>query len=142
MAVAESCTGGALGAALVDVPGASHAFVGGVIAYSNKMKQDLLDVPAEVLAPGGPGAVSQACVVHMARGARLRCGADLAVAVSGIAGPGRAGTSKPVGEVWLALSRGDGHPLTQCLQLEGNRAQVRAEAVRRALDMVYLALRE
>ncbi|MFL0730303.1 MAG: competence/damage-inducible protein A [Prochlorococcus sp.] len=100
--VAESCTGGGLGAALAAIPRASEVFLGGVIAYSNAIKQSLLGVPAELL--DRHGAVSDPVVRVMAEGARQRFGADWSVAVSGVAGPGGGTEAKPVGLVHLAVA--------------------------------------
>ncbi|WP_353617964.1 competence/damage-inducible protein A [Synechococcus sp. CCY 0621] len=106
LAVAESCTGGGLGAALVAVPAASEVFLGGVIAYANAVKQDLLGVPAELL--DAHGAVSDPVAEAMAAGARRLTGATWAIAVTGIAGPGGGSTEKPVGLVHIAIAGPDG----------------------------------
>jgi len=106
LAVAESCTGGGLGAALAAVPGASEVFLGGVIAYANAVKQGLLGVPAALLA--AHGAVSDPVAQAMAEGARRATGADWALAVTGIAGPGGGSPEKPVGLVHIALAGPDG----------------------------------
>lgn len=106
LAVAESCTGGGLGAALAAVPGASEVFLGGVIAYANAVKQGLLGVPAELLA--AHGAVSDPVAQAMAEGARRATGADWALAVTGIAGPGGGSPEKPVGLVHIAVAGPDG----------------------------------
>ncbi|KAF0654289.1 competence/damage-inducible protein CinA-like protein [Cyanobium sp. Copco_Reservoir_LC18] len=106
LAVAESCTGGGLGAALVAVPGASEVFLGGVIAYANAVKQALLGVPAAVLERHG--AVSDPVAVAMAEGVRHLTGATWAVAVTGIAGPGGGSDGKPVGLVHIAVAGPDG----------------------------------
>ena len=106
LAVAESCTGGGLGAALAAVPGASEVFLGGVIAYANAVKEVLLKVPADVLA--AQGAVSDPVAQAMAEGARRAIGADWALAVTGVAGPGGGSAEKPVGLVHLAVAGPDG----------------------------------
>ncbi len=106
VAVAESCTGGGLGAALAAVPGASDVFLGGVIAYANAVKQCLLGVPAALLE--SHGAVSDSVATAMAEGARRATGATWAIAVTGIAGPGGGSIVKPVGLVHLAIAGPDG----------------------------------
>jgi nicotinamide-nucleotide amidase len=102
LAVAESCTGGGLGAALAAVPGASDVFLGGVIAYANSVKQQLLGVPAGTLAVHG--AVSDPVALAMAEGACRVTGADWAIAVTGVAGPGGGSADKPVGLVHIAIA--------------------------------------
>ena len=106
VAVAESCTGGGLGAALAAVPGASDVFLGGVIAYANGVKQGLLGVPAELLL--AHGAVSDPVAQSMAEGARRVTGADWGLAITGVAGPGGGSDEKPVGLVHLAIAGPDG----------------------------------
>lgn len=106
LAVAESCTGGGIGAALAAVPGASDVFLGGVIAYANSVKQTLLGVPAETLA--SHGAVSDPVAIAMAEGARRTTGATWAIAVTGVAGPGGGSAEKPVGLVHIAIAGPDG----------------------------------
>jgi len=102
VAVAESCTGGLIGHRLTEVPGSSAAFVGGVIAYHDAVKQRVLGVPAEILER--QGAVSEATALAMAEGARRLLGADVAVAVTGIAGPSGGTDDKPVGLTYVALA--------------------------------------
>jgi len=106
ISVAESCTGGLIGSLLVDVPGSSKVFAGGVTAYHNRPKQQLLNVPADVLAHGG--SVSEACVRAMAEGARAAFGTTLAVAESGIAGPTGGSAEKPAGTVFIAVATPEG----------------------------------
>ncbi len=101
LATAESCTGGLLGHMITNVPGSSDYFLGGVVAYSNAAKERLLGVRAETLAK--EGAVSAAVALEMARGARRLFDSDLALATTGIAGPGGGTEEKPVGLVYIAL---------------------------------------
>jgi nicotinamide-nucleotide amidase len=137
-ACAESCTGGLLGARLTDVAGSSDYFAGGAITYSNAEKVRQLGVAEATLVEHG--AVSEACVVEMARGIRERTGADLAVAISGIAGPGGGSEDKPVGTVWLAL---DGPaPRTRRFVWPGRRDQVRALAAHWGMSMLLREARE
>jgi nicotinamide-nucleotide amidase len=102
LALAESCTGGFISHRLTNVPGASMVLLAGLVTYSNDAKQQFLGVRSETLA--AHGAVSEAVAREMAEGARTRTGADYAIAVTGIAGPGGGTEEKPVGTVWLALS--------------------------------------
>ncbi len=137
LACAESCTGGLLSATLTEVPGSSGWFRGGVVAYHNDLKTGLLGVSAELLR--AHGAVSEAVVLAMARGARKRLDADLALSVSGIAGPTGGTPDKPVGTVWLAWSGPHGEHARRFL-FQGDRGSVRAQSVRRALqEMLALA---
>jgi len=102
LAVAESCTGGLIGHRLTQVPGSSAAFLGGVIAYHNAVKEHVLGVPAEILQR--EGAVSEATALAMAEGARRLLRADMAIAVTGIAGPSGGTADKPVGLTYVALA--------------------------------------
>jgi nicotinamide-nucleotide amidase len=131
--VAESCTGGLLGARLTAIAGSSDVVVGGVIAYSNALKSSLLDVPTAVLAEHG--AVSEPVVRAMASGARSATGALVGVGITGIAGPGGGTEDKPVGTVWIA-SDIDGIVESRRLRLIGDRAEVRQRAAQAALEMV------
>ena len=133
LATAESCTGGLIGARLTEVAGASDVFVGGVIAYSNDVKERKLGVPAELLREHG--AVSAEVGAAMAAGARRELGADLAVADTGIAGPGGGTPEKPVGLVFLSVDGPDGARTTR-VQLPGDRETVRARATALALHML------
>lgn len=110
LSTAESCTGGLIANRLTDVAGASEVFEFGWVTYANRAKQEQLRVGSEVLAEHG--AVSEATVKAMVRGALAESGADLAVAVSGIAGPGGGTESKPVGSVWIAWARREGEVFT------------------------------
>jgi nicotinamide-nucleotide amidase len=132
IAVAESCTGGLLGARLTSVPGSSDVFVGGVIAYSNAVKARELAVPAETLERHG--AVSEEVVRAMAIGAREKFGAGLALAITGVAGPGGGTDEKPVGLVWLAVALGD-HVQTRQIQSWGDRQEIRYRAAQAAMEV-------
>lgn len=131
LACAESCTGGLLTGTLTAVPGSSAWFRGGVVAYHDDLKTSLLGVPVELLR--SHGAVSEPVVLALARGARKRLGADLALSVSGIAGPGGGTPDKPVGTVWLAWSGPHGERARRFL-FQGDRQAVRAQTVRAALE--------
>ena len=133
LAVAESCTGGGVGAALTSIPGASEVFLGGVIAYADRLKTGLLAVPAETIAVHG--AVSGQCARAMAQGARRATGADWAVSVTGVAGPGGGSSGKPVGTVWVAVE-GPGEHATERYLLSGSRGEVREASVTAALALV------
>ena len=135
---AESCTGGLVTAALTHHPGSSDVVQGGFVTYSNEMKHRLLGV--EIILLDRVGAVSREVAAAMAEGALARSGADLAVSVTGIAGPGGATATKPVGLVWFGLARG-GHPSrTEHAIMPGDRREVREASVRRALDLLGGAL--
>lgn len=141
VAVAESCTGGLLGGRITEAPGASRAFLGGVIAYSNDAKAERLGVDARLFGDGH-GAVSAAVAEAMARGVREKFHADVALAVSGIAGPGGGTPEKPVGLVWLAAV-GPGDLLSvHRIRCDGDRAAVRNEAVVEALRLLEKNLDE
>jgi len=133
LACAESCTGGMVAARLTDCAGASAAFLGAVVAYANAVKQALLGVDAALLA--AEGAVSAPCAAAMAEGVRARLGSDWGVATTGIAGPGGATPSKPVGLVFIAVSGTDG-TVVERNQFDGDRAAVRQQAADRALELL------
>lgn len=134
LAVAESCTGGLLSAALTQRAGASRSFVGGVVAYGDGVKASVLRVPRRVLARHG--AVSRACALAMAQGARVALGAEVTVAVTGIAGPGGAVPGKPVGTVWVAVIGPGRRTTTKRHRFQGAREQVQRQAVRAALELL------
>jgi len=138
IAVAESCTGGLLGGRLTDTPGSSDVFVGGVIAYANEVKVSLLGVAPELIERHG--AVSGEVARAMALGAARATGAELALAVTGIAGPGGGTPAKPVGTVWLAVALGDEVEGARVL-MAGSRPEVRARAAQAALFRALLRLR-
>src|SRR4051794_6607734 len=127
LAVAESCTGGMLAAAITDLAGVSSFFVGGVVSYSNEVKQALLAVPAEVLADHGAG--SEQTARAMAEGGRNRLETDVGVGITGIAGPGGATERKPVGLVYVGVATASG---TRCREdvWPGDRAAIRQASVR------------
>jgi nicotinamide-nucleotide amidase len=134
LAAAESCTGGLLLQRLTDVPGSSAYIRGGVIAYDNAMKETLLDVPAALLAQHG--AVSEPVAAAMTDGIRGRTGADVCIAITGIAGPGGGTTAKPVGTVVIAVLF-PGRPLHVATHLfPGGREMVRFQSTQSALDRV------
>jgi nicotinamide-nucleotide amidase len=137
LATAESCTGGMVGARLTDVPGSSASFVGSIVAYADEVKRSELGVRAELLAEHG--AVSAEVAAAMAEGARERLGADVAVAVTGVAGPGGGTPEKPVGRVHLHAAGPDGF-LTRMLDLPGERAQIRVRATVTALHLLRALL--
>jgi nicotinamide-nucleotide amidase len=130
IASAESCTGGLIAAACTAVAGSSDWFERGFVTYSNAAKVELLGVDPALIAT--QGAVSEPVALAMARGALAHAPVQLAVAVTGIAGPGGAVPGKPVGTVWLALADDRG-ATAERLQLDGDRAAVRAQTVARAL---------
>ena len=130
LAVAESCTGGMLGARLTDVAGASAVFLGGVVTYADAAKDVLLGIPQQLIA--NHGAVSGEVAEAMVRGVAARLGADVAVSISGVAGPGGGSEEKPVGTVWLGFLSG-GVVESARLQFSGGRGEVRARAVQAAL---------
>lgn len=135
LAVAESCTGGLLGAALTDVPGASGCFLEGVTPYHNEAKIRLLGVPQDIIERHG--AVSEEVAAAMAEGARARSGADFALSTTGIAGPSGGTPEKPVGLVWIAASSAE-RTVTRKLNLRGDRATVRDRAVKHALNLLRI----
>jgi nicotinamide-nucleotide amidase len=149
IAVAESCTGGMLGAHITDAPGASDVFHGGIISYDNRVKRQLLGVLEPDLAEHG--AVSEPVALQMARGVRLRLGTEIGVSITGIAGPGGGTAEKPVGTVWIGLDVSEGRPpiprphgyspitpyaRARVFHFVGNRDEIRHRAAQAALDMI------
>jgi nicotinamide-nucleotide amidase len=126
-------------ARLTDVPGSSASFIGGVVAYADEVKRSELDVPAELVAEHG--AVSAEVAAAMAQGARARLGTDVAVSVTGVAGPGGGTPDKPVGRVHLHAF-GPGGSLARMLDLPGERAQIRTRATVTALHLLRELLTE
>jgi nicotinamide-nucleotide amidase len=134
VATAESCTGGWIAKALTDVPGSSGCFGYGIVSYSNRAKEAMLGVKHRTLC--GHGAVSETVVREMAEGALRLSGADIAVAVSGVAGPDGGSDEKPVGTVWFAWSMRGPAGITTDTDLrrfEGNRDSIRMQTVMHGL---------
>ncbi|MFT8775452.1 MAG: CinA family protein [Gluconacetobacter liquefaciens] len=132
---AESCTGGLVAAALTHHAGSSEMIEGGFVTYSNAMKTALLGVPPTLLARHG--AVSAEVAASMARGALAHApDADLAVSITGIAGPGGGSAEKPVGLVWFGAIRRDGEGSTVSRHFTGDRETIRRQAVEQALDLL------
>ena len=139
VAVAESCTGGLLGGAITSVPGSSLYFSGGVVAYGNPAKTSLLGVPPDLLA--ARGAVSREVALAMAEGVLSLFRADLAIAVTGVAGPGGGSRGKPVGTVWVAVVAPGGVRHAHRFRFPGGRDAVRRESVRASLGIAADVLR-
>jgi nicotinamide-nucleotide amidase len=137
LAAAESCTGGLIAAACTSVAGSSDWFERGFVTYSNEAKHELLGVPVESIARHG--AVSEEVARAMAAGALSRSRAQLAVAVTGVAGPGGGSPAKPVGTVWLAWGTADALQAER-LQLEGDRSAVRRQTVEQAFHRLAALL--
>lgn len=138
LVTAESCTGGWIAKTLTDIAGSSGWFEAGLVAYSYEAKQALLGVRPETLAQHG--AVSQETVVEMVSGALARYGASVAVAVTGIAGPGGATPGKPVGTIWIGWKRRGGYAHAQIFHFDGDREAVRRRTVAAALGGVQKIL--
>ncbi|PWH11829.1 MAG: hypothetical protein DDG60_16365 [Anaerolineae bacterium] len=138
-ATAESCTGGLIGHRITEIPGSSEYYLGGVVAYAYEAKVTLLGVSWETLQRYG--AVSRETVLEMAHGVRTRLGADIAVSVSGIAGPGGATPDKPVGTTWLGLVTAEGE-WARLYRFDGDRTENKAQAAQAALQFVLDILTE
>jgi len=139
LAVAESCTGGLLGGAITSIPGSSLYFSGGVLAYGNSAKISLLGVPPDRIT--AYGAVSREVAVAMAEGVLSLFRADLAIAVTGVAGPGGGSRGKPVGTVWVAVVAPGRVRYAHRFRFSGGREAVRRETVRASLGAAIDVLR-
>jgi nicotinamide-nucleotide amidase len=137
VATGESCTGGMLASRLVDRAGSSAYVAGGVVAYSNEAKTELLGVPAEMIAEHG--AVSPQVARALADGARARFGADVGVGITGVAGPGGGTEAKPVGYVCFCVTTGDGQVIERDPRLPGGRADIRERSTDIAMHLVLQA---
>lgn len=133
LAVAESCTGGLISNLLTNVPGSSIYFAGGIIAYSNRIKIDLLKVPERIIQEDG--AVSKSCAVSMAQNIRILMHADYGIGVTGIAGPSGGSAQKPVGSVYVAAAD-TGKTVCKLFRFEGDRVEVKMKAAAAALKML------
>ncbi len=136
LTTAESCTGGLVAGAVTAVPGSSAVFTHGFITYANEAKTQMLGVPEAMLA--AHGAVSAEVARAMAEGARARSGADYGVSVTGVAGPDGGSAEKPVGTVWFGLA-GPGGTTAQHQLFQGDRAEIRAQAVAFAISLLEQA---
>jgi nicotinamide-nucleotide amidase len=140
IATAESCTGGLIAGCLTAIPGSSDAFEGGVVTYSDESKVSLLGVPSDAITENG--AVSDVVAAAMAEGALAAAGADVAVSVTGIAGPDGGSKAKPVGLVFMALAQTGRDALVKRYVFAGTRTDVRRAAVGAALELLLSALSE
>ncbi len=140
LALAESCTGGLISHCINMAPGSSAYFLGGVVSYANSAKEALLGVDAGVLA--AQGAVSEPVAAQMAAGARERFGADIAISVTGIAGPDGGTDEKPVGLVFMGFADSRGEVNVRRFMFEGNRLDIKEQACRAALAWLQAYLKE
>jgi nicotinamide-nucleotide amidase len=138
IATAESCTGGLVGVRLTEIPGSSDVYLGGVVAYANELKTGVLGVDPGLVA--AHGAVSEPVALAMARGAAERLGADAAVSVTGVAGPGGGSDAKPVGTIWYGVAY-EGAVAAHRALLPGSRHDIRARAAQAALHLLLRRLR-
>ena len=138
LVTAESCTGGLVAAAITDISGSSHWFERGFVTYSNQAKTEMIGVPAELI--DKHGAVSEPVARAMAEGAVRHARAQLAVAVTGVAGPGGGSAAKPVGTVWFGWAL-PGATHTEVMRFDGDRAAVRAATVHHALAQLLALTR-
>ena len=140
LATAESCTGGLVAGAITAIPGSSEVLDRGFVTYSNAAKTEMLGVPEGLI--DAVGAVSEAVARKMAAGAKQRARVDLAVSVTGIAGPGGGSEDKPVGTVWFGLANRHGEVLTRHKLFAGDRDAVRAASVTFALELLLDGTKE
>lgn len=134
LALAESCTGGLIASHITDVPGSSEYFLGSVVAYAYEAKEGLLDVSHELLLKHG--AVSEAISRELARNARRKFGADVAIGITGIMGPGGATATKPLGLTFIALSAADAEWCRRFVW-SGDRLQNKRDSAHQALEILY-----
>jgi nicotinamide-nucleotide amidase len=134
LATAESCTGGLVAGAITAIPGSSEVLDRAFVTYSNNAKTEMLGVPASLIA--AVGAVSEAVARRMADGAKRRAGVDIAVSITGIAGPGGGSEQKPVGTVWFGLANRHGDLFTRSKLFPGDRDAVRDASVTYALNLL------
>ena len=139
LAVADSCTGGLLGGAITSIPGSSRYFSGGVVTYGNSAKVSILGVPPDLIA--ARGAVSREVALSMAEGVLSLFRADLAIAVTGVAGPGGGSRGKPAGTVWVAVVASGGVRFAHRFRFPGGREAVRRETVKASLAAAIDVLR-
>lgn len=140
VSTAESCTGGLIGGALTAIPGSSQSYLGGAAPYSNALKISILGVKPQTIKTYG--AVSKQTAIEMAQGAQNKFESDLAVSVTGIAGPGGGSPEKPVGTVWIGLASKNGVSATLFEFGDMGRNRVRDNAVLEALKLLKAALAE
>ncbi len=133
LSVAESCTGGLMASCITDIPGSSQYFRGGVIAYQNDVKENILGVPHEIIAEHG--VISEETVRAMATGCKRLFASDIAVAITGLAGPGGGSTETPVGVVYIAIADGTGVAARR-FQWSGDRIQNKRSAVHAAITLI------
>jgi len=133
LSTAESCTGGLCAAALVDLPGSSAWYSGGVVAYSNTIKHELLEVPKDVLRDHG--AVSEPVALAMAEGVRSRCTSSVSCSTTGVAGPGGGTPEKPVGLVWIGVATPTGTQARR-YHFSGDRLSVRQQTVDACFELL------
>ena len=141
LGTAESCTGGLVCACLTEVPGSSDVVRGGVVSYAIPVKRSVLGVSGDVLDEPSLGAVSAQCAEQMATGVCRTIGCDVAVSVTGIAGPGGEEPGKPVGTVWMGASSAR-RTVSRVFHFDGDRAEVRHQAVAAAINMLREAVLE